>query len=110
MPQGILKFIEPNGNEIHIVCQDIPQQDGNPGRLLIENVSIKVGTRDDGSRYLFLSLPQTSEDNLPPVPEEQKLSVQLTEDVTEDHLVLPFNGGIPGQEVSVKLLNPPPII
>jgi hypothetical protein len=110
MPLGLLKFIEPNGKEIYITCQDIPPQDGTPGSLLIENVSIKIGTRGDGSQYLFLSLPRTDENALPPVSDENKLEVQLTENVTEDHLVLPFNGGIPDQEVSVKLLNPPPII
>ncbi|UCH88717.1 MAG: hypothetical protein JSV49_10770 [Thermoplasmata archaeon] len=102
MPQGILKLIQPNGDIIYIVCEDVPPADGTEGKLVINGVSRREATVEGGEPYKFISIPRTADDNLPVVDQENILEINLTEDVSEDHLILPYNGGVPNVEVSIK--------
>jgi hypothetical protein len=95
MPPRLI-FIKENGEELKIMCDEVPPSGGTLGRLVISNVRRKQG---DG--YEYLSFERKSNGG-PPIPDVD-LILKLKGPLEEDSMIMPYNGGEPQNEVTWKL-------
>ena len=103
MPQGIIKLYDSAGNERYIVCAEVPPADGAMGKLVIDGVCRKIHEEPGKPPYEYLSIPRADVAALSGVPPDAVLKIELQDDLKEDNMVLPYNGGSPGTEVTIKL-------
>ena len=103
----------PNEVKFCIDCMSVtPPLGAQHGDINIANTIRK----DDG--YEYLSIPRINENYTPPA-EHDDLIIELLEDPgnppedpvthtqrTDGRIIMPFNGGTLGEEISIKLLKP----
>lgn len=100
MPEGILKLVR-GGTTINISCLELPPR-GGKGLLVIQNVERKEHKVGEEVKYEYLSIPNLQPGELPNVPPDMILKIEIQDEIQENKIVLPYNGGDPNTELSVK--------
>jgi len=88
------------GDKYYIECQSLPAP-GSRGPLTIQNCERATGNDDKGQPYEYLALPCSKNPaDEPPVD----LTIELQNPLSDGNLVMPFNGGTPDQQISIKYI------
>ena len=87
-----LTLVNTNGDEFHINCAQLPPRDGM-GSLEIPGVEVvQIGSPP----FYVLKIPIALVKPGPPHAED--LKINLKDELDTDHMVLPYDGGVPNSK------------
>ena len=97
-----LRIVEAGVPDKWINCNHLPPPvGGGPGTLEIPGVELKHDPNPGGTPYDFVSIPiQTTAPSSP----GQVITIQLQGPLQPDSMILPYNGGVPLAEISIKTI------